>query len=700
MAFIYPVNAPVSQPFGVNPNSFQPQGHYGIDFACAIGTDIRAIGDGVIRWADWNQNLGANPWMIIPGATGSGIFVVIDHGNGYVSLYCHLDSTPLNIGQRVTAGSVIGKSGTTGNSTGPHLHLEVVLMNNINGYRYGRIDPASVMSGYQTVGSVTLQANQRKVGGSNLNQRSEAKTSAPVVRVVPANTIETFTGYVLGELVDSGGVRSNIWYKDNQGYVWAGGFTEQSGKGLTDLTPAPALAPNQRKVGPSNVNQRKEASTGAAVVRTITGGTIETFTGYVIGETVNLGGVSSNIWYKDSQGYVWAGGFMTQSTNGLPNQSPSLLPNQRRVGGSGAFHRASASTSAAVVRNIAPNSVESFSGYVIGEAVNVGGVSSNIWYKDNQGYVWAGMFESQSTEGLPNQTPVPNPSPVPVPVPTPEVTSGKTVVPEGVRLRTQPSTSSSIIGVLEGGAKVKPVAYIEAESVSGSNVWFALEAGYIHSSGVTDASVRGLSKQSAPTTPPVDEEPPYVFTPDFDFVEYKPANTWNMQNGNFPAKPEKIVLHQFDAKALKPSIAGVISHFQNPRPGSPSSAHFVVSGKRIVQMVSLKDRAFHAGTVGNDYIGIEVDPQEDADTVASVKKLILALNKKYGKVFAYTKHRDVPGNATLCGADITLEKYAVDETTPVPTPPDPKPETPPTQTEPTKEQIQFVLDYLLRVHSK
>ena len=589
MAFIYPVNAPVSQRFGINPAPYQPNGHYGMDFACAIGTEIRSIGDGVVRWADWNQNLGSNPWNIIPYATGSGIFVAVDHGNGYVSLYCHLSETLMNIGDRVTAGAIIGKSGTTGNSTGPHLHLELIYMPNVNGWNYGRVDPASLMSNFIPVGSITVEANQRKVGPSNLNQRSEAKTSAPVVRVVPANTIETFSGYVLGEMVDVGGVRSNIWYKDNQGYVWSGGFTEQTTAGLADHTPAPAPAANQRKVGPANLNQRSSANTSAPIVRVIEANTLETFSGYVRGENVNTGGVQSNIWYADSQGYVWSGGFTTQSTTGLADLTPAPAPT----------------------------------------------------------------------------------------VPTPTPSKMKVVVPEGVRLRTQPSTSSSIIGVLEGGTKVNPTAYIEAESISDSKIWFALSSGYIHSSGVTDASVAGLTKQSAPTAPPVVEEPPYEFTRDFDFVEYKPANTWNMQNGNFPANPEKIVIHQFDAKALKPSIDGVISHFQTPRPDKPSSAHFAVSGTRIVQLVSLKDRAFHAGSVGNNYIGIEVDPQEDSATIESVKKLIRALNAKYNKTFTYSKHRDVPGNATECGADIHLENYKVDV---VPT--DPTPGGPPVVVDP------------------
>jgi hypothetical protein len=203
----------------------------------------------------------------------------------------------------------------------------------------------------------------------------------------------------------------------------------------------------------------------------------------------------------------------------------------------------------------------------------------------------------------------------------------------------------------------------------------------------------------------VDPEPElgYSFTPDFDFVEYRPAHTDNMGDGNFPANPAMIVLHQMDAKEKHPSLDGVISFFQTPRPNAPTSAHFGVSGKRIVQFVSLKDRAFHAKEVGNNYIGIEVDPQEDPDTVESVKKLIRALNAKYGKVFQYIKHQNVPGNSTSCGNDIHLEKYIVDAPTPQPpvivVPPivDPEPEPTPTpEPAPEKdEEFEALVDDLL-----
>lgn len=688
MAFIYPVNAPVSQPFGVNPNSFQPQGHYGIDFACAVGTDIRAIGDGVVRWADWNQKLGANQWMIIPGATGSGIFVVIDHGNGYVSLYCHLDSTPMNVGQRVTAGSIIGKSGNTGNSTGPHLHLEVVLMRNINGYRYGRIDPASVMSHLQTVGSTITTPNQRKVGSANLNQRAEPKTSARVVRVVPGNTIETFTGYVHGEMVNSGGVKSNIWYKDNQGYVWSGGFTTQTGTGLVNETPK-ALAPNQRMVIAGGAIQRSAPDRTGAVLRNIKGNTIEVFSGYVHGEKISSGGITSDVWFRDSVGYVWCGGFTSQSTSGLPNQTP--VKGTRISGPSQVAYRKTPKLDGEIDRYLPANTSFVFDAYTRGDTF----AGSNIWFRGRENKFWAHsrLFTSQSTDGL---TEIKFEEPEKAPSPVPPVSYEREVVDVGVRVRTVPSTAGSIKSVAAGGTKVSVNAYVDGAEVSGSKLWFEIQGGgYVHVSGLKDGSTTGLLKREAPAEAP-HEDGEYSFTPDFDFVEYAPANTWNMQDGNFPTDPAKIVIHQFDEKDKRPSLDGVISWFQTPRKDKPSSAHFAVSGDRIVQLVSLKDRAQHAGPVGNDYIGIEVDPQEDPKTVASVKKLISALNHRYGKVFAYTKHRDVPENSTECGKDINLNLYKVD---PAPKPEKPTP-VPPVRTEPTKEEVQFVLDYLIRYHSK
>jgi murein DD-endopeptidase MepM/ murein hydrolase activator NlpD len=85
--------------------------HKGMDIAAATGTPIRAASGGTVRRADWNG--------------GYGNAVIIDHGNGISTLYGHNSALTVKPGQRVNAGDVIAKAGSTGDSTGPHLHLEV-----------------------------------------------------------------------------------------------------------------------------------------------------------------------------------------------------------------------------------------------------------------------------------------------------------------------------------------------------------------------------------------------------------------------------------------------------------------------------------------------------------------------------------------------------------------------------------------------
>lgn len=86
--------------------------HTGLDFAGSVGTDIRAAATGKVVSAGWE------------GAYGNK--VVIDHGNGYQTAYSHLSSIRVSVGQQVTAGDHIGDMGSTGNSTGSHLHFEVI----------------------------------------------------------------------------------------------------------------------------------------------------------------------------------------------------------------------------------------------------------------------------------------------------------------------------------------------------------------------------------------------------------------------------------------------------------------------------------------------------------------------------------------------------------------------------------------------
>lgn len=85
--------------------------HAGMDFTAKTGTDIYATGDGTVIWADWKQ--------------GYGNCIMIDHGYGFETLYGHMSEYVAKAGQQVKRGELIGKVGSTGKSTGPHLHYEV-----------------------------------------------------------------------------------------------------------------------------------------------------------------------------------------------------------------------------------------------------------------------------------------------------------------------------------------------------------------------------------------------------------------------------------------------------------------------------------------------------------------------------------------------------------------------------------------------
>lgn len=85
--------------------------HAGVDLAAAHGTPIRAVGAGIVVRA------GAQ--------AGYGNAVLIDHGNGYLTHYGHLSTITVQVGQRLAVGAQIGQEGSTGHSTGPHLHFEV-----------------------------------------------------------------------------------------------------------------------------------------------------------------------------------------------------------------------------------------------------------------------------------------------------------------------------------------------------------------------------------------------------------------------------------------------------------------------------------------------------------------------------------------------------------------------------------------------
>jgi murein DD-endopeptidase MepM/ murein hydrolase activator NlpD len=104
---IWPVSAPVTSPFGWRWGRM----HEGIDLGAPEGTPIRAAASGTVIYCGWES--------------GYGNLTVIDHGGNLATAYGHQSSIAVTCGQQVAQGDVIGYVGSTGHSTGPHLHFEV-----------------------------------------------------------------------------------------------------------------------------------------------------------------------------------------------------------------------------------------------------------------------------------------------------------------------------------------------------------------------------------------------------------------------------------------------------------------------------------------------------------------------------------------------------------------------------------------------
>ena len=100
---------PISQKYGETITD--PKGHTGIDYACPVNTPILASADGIVMKAGWDS-------------TGYGNCVILLHSAHNATPYAHLKECAVYDNQRVKQGDIIGWSGSTGNSTGPHLHFE------------------------------------------------------------------------------------------------------------------------------------------------------------------------------------------------------------------------------------------------------------------------------------------------------------------------------------------------------------------------------------------------------------------------------------------------------------------------------------------------------------------------------------------------------------------------------------------------
>lgn len=189
---------PISQRWGENPSWYpSTKGHNGLDYACPVGTPIYAAADGVVARAELDTATASNP------KSGYGYHVRIQHGNGWTSIYGHFSQIQVKTGQRILAGEVIGLSGNTGFSTGPHLHFEVRTGVAIQ----SSIDPTGYMVDTLPAKEpiLTVQVTSE---GDKLRVRSGPGTEFGVLRQLRA-----------GDQVEVTGLAGDVWLWIGDGYV-------------------------------------------------------------------------------------------------------------------------------------------------------------------------------------------------------------------------------------------------------------------------------------------------------------------------------------------------------------------------------------------------------------------------------------------------------------------------------------------------
>jgi murein DD-endopeptidase MepM/ murein hydrolase activator NlpD len=125
-----PVDGPLSSKFGVRRffNGEERNPHAGLDFAVPAGTPIKAPAAGKV--------------ILIGNYFFNGNTVFVDHGQGFISMFCHMSKIDVKVGDAVPRGGVVGRVGSTGRATGPHMHWNVSLND-------ARVDPAIFIGAFQ-----------------------------------------------------------------------------------------------------------------------------------------------------------------------------------------------------------------------------------------------------------------------------------------------------------------------------------------------------------------------------------------------------------------------------------------------------------------------------------------------------------------------------------------------------------------------
>lgn len=218
---------PITQTFYANATQYNyGAGHGAIDYGVPTGTPIVAPEDGIVDFADWVWNLagGPNDWavrdyQIKPARgdtrTGGGIAVRLRNSINSRWWHCHLSRTDLNVGDRVRKGQIIGYSGNTGSSTGPHLHLSLLPQhpNWGNGY-FGAIDAAPyIKQRYAPITATAWQGSPTTGKGAATTKKDwfDMATEADLRRIVREEVRRNLQHAEFTDINGNKGTFGSVW---------------------------------------------------------------------------------------------------------------------------------------------------------------------------------------------------------------------------------------------------------------------------------------------------------------------------------------------------------------------------------------------------------------------------------------------------------------------------------------------------------
>jgi hypothetical protein len=191
----------INQHFGANPQNYAQfglPGHEGVDLMAPHGSKIFAVAAGTVTLVHTNPNNHAY-----------GIHVRLDHGNGYRTVYAHLQQASVRNGQRVAAGDLLGLADNTGNSFGSHLHITLKQQGaNYRNYPNGIIDPTPFLlplmgwqrpagpyvSGWAYTAGIVSNGDLAQANSGGLNLRAQPSVNARQIDLVPGGTLMIVTG--------------------------------------------------------------------------------------------------------------------------------------------------------------------------------------------------------------------------------------------------------------------------------------------------------------------------------------------------------------------------------------------------------------------------------------------------------------------------------------------------------------------------